>query len=90
MQYCYVLRQSYSWYETQISGLGEEFLRAIEVCFASIQRTPFAFTPVHENVRRALIRKFPFAVFYFVESDRIIVLGCFHARRDPKQWEARL
>jgi hypothetical protein len=41
-------------------------------------------------VRRALLRKFPYGVFYFVFDDTVVVLACFHTRRDPKDWQKRV
>lgn len=82
--------EAYRWYEAQTDGLGEEFLRAVDACFATVQRTPMAYTPVHKNVRRALLRKFPYGIFYLFEADCIIVLACFHARRNPKQLQTSL
>jgi len=82
--------ESYRWYESQVAGLGEEFLRAVDASISLIQRNPFAYTPIHRDVRRALVRKFPFGIFYFVEANRVIVIGCFHVRRNPRQWETRM
>lgn len=84
------LEESYRWYENQVDGLGEEFLRAVDARISLIQRNPSAFAPIHRDVRRALVRKFPFGIFYFIEADRVIVLSCFHVRRNPRQWQARL
>lgn len=55
------------WYEQQDKGLGAEFLRALDACFALIQRSPEAHAHVHPRVRRALLRRFPYGVFYVVE-----------------------
>lgn len=55
-----------------------------------MQRTPNAYTPIHCDIRRALLRKFPYAIFYFTEADRVIVLACFHARRNPQEWQNRI
>lgn len=82
--------EAYQWYEEQTEGLGEEFLRAVDACLVAVQRIPTAYSPIHKHVRRALVRKFPYGVFYFIEVDRIIVLACFHVRRNPKQWLARI
>lgn len=82
--------EAYHWYEEQNEGLGEEFLRAIDACLAAVQRVPMAYSPIHKHVRRALLRRFPYGLFYFIEADRIIILGCFHVRRNPKQWQERL
>lgn len=84
------ITEAYQWYEGQAEGLGEEFLRAVDACFAAVQRIPTAYSPIYKHVRRALLRRFPYAIFYIIEADRIIVLACFHARRNPKQWQARM
>ena len=70
-------------------GLGPEFLRAADACLVGVQRNPSAFPKVHKEVRRALVRKFPYDLFYIIEEDRIVVVGCFHARRDPIDWLRR-
>jgi plasmid stabilization system protein ParE len=77
------------WYEQQDKGLGAEFLRALEACFARIQRSPEAHAPVHPRVRRALLRRFPYGVFYVVEEHRISVIACLHVRRRPGAWKRR-
>lgn len=84
------ISESYRWYEGQVEGLGEEFLRTVDASISIIQRNPSVYAPVHKDVRRALVRKFPFGIFYFIETDRVIVLGCFHVRRNPLQWKGRL
>ena len=84
------IQEAYRWYELQAKGLGEEFIRTLDACFSVLQRSPGAFAPVHGNVRRALLRRFPYCIFYLVESDRVIILGCFHVRRNPRQWQSRV
>ncbi len=82
--------EAYDWYEEQVEGLGEEFLRAVEACLAAIQRNPIVYPQVHRQVRRALLRKFPYCIFYLSEAQVVIVIACFHARRQPKQWQDRI
>ncbi len=81
--------EAYQWYEEQAEGLGEEFLRAVDACFSSLQRTPMAWPATYKDMRRSLLRKFPYGIFYIIEADRVMILACFHARRDPKQWQDR-
>ena len=45
---------------------------------------------VHEEYRRALIRRFPYAVFYAVTEAEVIIYGVFHTARDPEKWRLRL
>jgi plasmid stabilization system protein ParE len=44
---------------------------------------------VHEQVRRALLRKFPYALFYLFNEETIVVVACFHVRRSPADWQRR-
>lgn len=77
------------WYEQQDKGLGAEFLRALDACLASIQRNPEGHAYVHPRVRRTLLRRFPYGVFYVVEDQRISVIACLHVRRRPGTWQRK-
>lgn len=83
------LEEAYRWYEEQVPGLGTDFLLCFEEGLAKIERRPQGYPVVRKDIRRLLIRRFPYGIFYLVVEDSIIVLGVFHARRDPKQWAAR-
>jgi plasmid stabilization system protein ParE len=78
------LAEAYEWYESQLDGLGSDFLLRIDATLSSIQRTPDLYPAVYGKIRRALIRRFPYGIFYLVERNRIVVLGVLHARRDPR------
>lgn len=80
------LAGAYRWYEEQRAGLGEEFLGAVEASFHAIQEFPEMFGRVYGEVRRAVISRFPYAVFYRIEPKRIVVLAVVHMARDPKLW----
>jgi plasmid stabilization system protein ParE len=84
------LAEVHDWYESRVAGLGSEFLLAVDAALSSIQRTPELHQVVHKNLRRALIRRFPFGIFYLVEEARIVVVAVMHARRDPETWRRRL
>ena len=80
------LGAGFDWYEEQRSGLGEEFLSAVQAALRSIEQFPEMFVLIHRDVRRAIVSRFPFAVFYLVESRRVVVLRVLHTARDPKLW----
>ncbi|MCG6133899.1 MAG: type II toxin-antitoxin system RelE/ParE family toxin [Nostoc sp. LLA-1] len=84
------LEDAYNWYEQQMMGLGSEFIRVVDASFSTIQRNPFAYPIIYEKVRRKLIRKFPYGLFYIIIDERISIIGSFHVKRDPQQWERRL
>jgi len=78
------LAEAYNWYEARSPGLGLEFLRAVEASLSFVQRHPFAVQEVHGAMRRALVRRFPYG--YLIEDERIVILACRHARRNPQKW----
>ena len=80
------LAAGFGYYEGQSPGLGEQFLSAANAAFDAIERYPEMFSRVHGEVRRALVTRFPYAVFYRVESKRVVVLTVLHTARDPRAW----
>ncbi len=83
------IQDAFEWYEAKALGLGSEFIRAVDVCLSAIGRNPLAYPIIHKQVRRALIRRFPYGIFYTVEQDTVFILACFHSKRDPKSWRDR-
>jgi len=84
------IADAYAWYESRRPGLGEEFLSCVEACIEAILRTPEMYAPAHENYRRGLVRRFPYAVFYEYTGDTVTVYCIFHTSRDPGKWRQRL
>jgi plasmid stabilization system protein ParE len=84
------LAEAYDWYEEREEGLGETFLDAFEARVEAIRENPRSFPVVHRDVRRSLLRRFPYMVLYRVESLQVTVIGCLHGRRDPRSWQERL
>ena len=85
------LERAFDWYEAQSVGLGAEFLRAVDAVFASICRTPALYPTVHGRTRRALLRRFPYGVFFYErdEDREVVVIAVVHGHRDPWVWRAR-
>lgn len=82
--------EAYDWYEDRRSGLGEDFLSCVDACIQAICRMPELHARVHEDYRRALVRRFPYGIFYEYTGGKVIVYGIFHASRDPQRWRNRL
>lgn len=64
-------------------------LRAEEV-FERIRHAPQAHAVVQDGIRRALLRQFPYVVYYRDDPDQIAVLAVPHGRRDPTSWQERI
>lgn len=83
------LNEAYTWYESQQSELGDEFLDCIDERLNQICLMPESYPVVYRDVRRAVVRRFPYAVYYRIVSSRVIVTAIFHGYRDPKAWQTR-
>jgi plasmid stabilization system protein ParE len=83
------IAMAFDWYEDQSAGLGFEFLRAPDAVFESAARTPELYPIVRGETRRALVRRFPYGVFFRVKEPTVVVEAVIHARRDPSVWQRR-
>lgn len=81
---------AYVWYEEKAKGLGEEFLRAFYASAAEIARTPKIYPKIYKNFHRKLIKRFPYAVYFLIEHESIVVCGLFHCARDPQLIEGKM
>ena len=79
-------REARDWYEGKAHGLGLEFTRAIDATTAAIKRFPESFPIVAGPYRQAVLRRFPYSIIYEIIDYEIVVLRCFHHRRDPDVW----
>jgi plasmid stabilization system protein ParE len=78
-----------AWYEEQRATLGDEFAAALERVLDLITRMPNACPEIAPRTRRALLRRFPYALYYRVESDSLDVVACLHTSRSPEELSGR-
>ena len=85
------LSESYNWYENQRFGLGNEYILRVEAALESIRYAPLVYACIYKKVRRILIRRFPYGIFYILnqKQKKIIVLAIMHVKRNPKRWKNR-
>jgi mRNA-degrading endonuclease RelE of RelBE toxin-antitoxin system len=88
-------REAAFWYDDQTSGLGDDFLdeyvRRLEEIEASPERFPLLETNETEYlIRRAILRRFPYAIIYQVVAEQSVVLAIMHLSRRPDYWVNRL
>jgi hypothetical protein len=81
--------EAMAWYQGQKTGLQLEFKDAVDLMLERIAAAPLRFGPIHGGIRRALLRRFPYAIHFVPEPNAIIVLALFHTRRDPRHLEGR-
>lgn len=78
------------WYESQRQGLGGEFRAAVDDVIARIADNPLAYPERYGGARRAVLRRFPYVLWYRPLETFVVVLACAHGRRDPRGIRARL
>jgi plasmid stabilization system protein ParE len=81
--------EAFLWYENQRPGLGHEFLAAAQTLIDAVAQHPLRYPVVRRNTRRALLRRFPYAVFFRTYEGIIVVVACMHGRRNPRRWLVR-
>lgn len=78
-----------SWYEQRRGGLGHDFLDEALSMFRDIAEQPLSYPVVHRETRRALMRRFPFGIYFRLEQAQIVVVAVIHASRHPGRWQSR-
>jgi len=81
--------EAFRWYEARSAGLGFEFLRAVRVALAGIERAPEQYPVALDDIRKALLPRFPYVVYFVIHRRGISVLAVMHGRRDPRRWQSR-
>ena len=84
------LEEAALWYEERRLGLGAEFVAEIERAIGLVVESPERFPIMHRDVRCVWARRFPYSIFFRIESTRLVVLAVFHARRNPTIWQGRV
>jgi toxin ParE1/3/4 len=79
----------YDWYEEQREGLGREFVEEVSTAIAAVQSEPQRFPAIFRNLRRALVHRFPYGIFFVVRSDAVVVVAAMHLARDPRRIRRR-
>jgi plasmid stabilization system protein ParE len=77
------------WYDRQRPGLGAEFRKEAERALGSLAQNADAFQRVYGEIRRVRLHRFPYAIFYRILGEEIVVLAVMHGRRHPRRWQSR-
>jgi plasmid stabilization system protein ParE len=76
-------------YEGVRPGLGVDFAARVQKVFDRIAAKPQIHAVVFADIRKAVVTRFPYCVFYRDDTTRVEVIAIFHSRRDPSVWQAR-
>ena len=81
---------AYRYYQSQKPKLGDTFLEALDDIFNQIIDNPNLFPRDFEGVQKALLRKFPFSIYFEIIEEQIFVYSVFHQSRNPESWQERV
>jgi hypothetical protein len=80
------ISEAYHWYEERVTGLGADFFLAMDRTLDFIQANPERFPIIYQGVRRALLHRFPYGVFFICSREIISVLSVMQTARNPAKW----
>jgi plasmid stabilization system protein ParE len=83
------LEQAVAWYEVQLPDLGRQFRVEVYRTFDNVIARPELYPKSRVATRKAVLRRFPYLIFYLVETNRIVVVAVFHAKRDQDELTRR-
>jgi len=78
---------SYEYYAEQSPNLADSFYLSINQGFQNITNTPEGFQKIFMDIRRYVVNKFPFVIYYRVQSFSIQVIAIFHTSQSPQIWK---
>ena len=70
-----------AWYETQQSGLGESFNEAFGRALQKLERKPLSYQKIYGPVRRVVLSRFPYLLWFIVDGAEVVVIACTHGKR---------
>jgi plasmid stabilization system protein ParE len=83
------LEAAVDWYE-QRAGSGSQFVVRIREALARIGQAPELHAVIYANIRRAVVRRSPYSIYYGIRPDHVEVISVFHGIRDPTNWQGRV
>ncbi|MFL5383067.1 MAG: type II toxin-antitoxin system RelE/ParE family toxin [Longimicrobiaceae bacterium] len=82
--------KAYLWYKRRSPSAGTAFLRAVDDRIESIRADPERYRLVYRHARRALLSRFPYALYFGLAGSDVVVVACCHTRRRPSHWQSRV
>ena len=78
------------YYRVRGRVLGDRFATEVRFAIRRIQETPERWRVLEQEVRRCLVRVFPYSVLYSIQRDFILIVAVMHGKRQPGYWRYRL
>lgn len=84
------VREIYQYYESCSSGLGERFAEALQLAVHRVGSAPELSGIFRGDIRAAVLRTFPYVIYYQIADERIGIVAVQHGRRSETSWQDRV
>lgn len=81
--------EAVQYYAERPVGVAQAFINAIEDTVYRLRESPTRYAVIDEDVRRCMVRRFPYSILYTIEQDYILILAVMHCSRKPGYWKRR-
>lgn len=83
------MTEAYHWYEAKSTNLGKKFITEVDTVFDNILSNPEIYMLAFQNMRRCLCQRFPYAIYFSIRKENIVVHAVLHQGRKPSMWQNR-
>ncbi len=83
------LDDAFEWYEVQQKNLGKQFIQEFSAAIKRVLAYPEYNALIDSEIRRCLIKRFPYGILYRVSSEVILIIAIAHLHRKPNYWVGR-
>ena len=84
------LAEAASFYERKMPGLGTRFRTDVDAAVTKILEAPERWRILEKDIRRFLMRRFPYSILYRMAGEEVRILVVRHHSRHPDYWKGRL
>lgn len=84
------IKHAKEWYNGKSDYLGDEFFTEVEKTISQLLHNPKQFPILTKNIRKAVVKRFPFCIFYIVGANTVDLYSVFHNSRNPQVWKKRI
>ena len=84
------IKHAKEWYNGKSNNLGNEFFTEVEKTISQLLNIPKQFSTIKKNIRKAVVKRFPFCIFYIAGANTVDLYAVFHNSRNPQVWEKRI
>lgn len=84
------IEESKKYYNLQKSDFGLDFKGDVFNAINNIASYPNLYPIIDVDIRRCLLHRFPFSIFYTIKQDTVVILTVAHQHRKPNYWADRI